>query len=203
MHKWVEQQLLLQRAGAWEARAISAEATNRNLKALPSMANEDRRAAESRSADVTKERDRLVDRVKTPERDPGTARKAAGAPAYIGEGAEGAEGPPGERAGGGGGQCLRCPVPCDWRARVACPGRGLRRPDVGRVQRPPEDDAGQWLAGRGGHRGARHGQGECHPQGRAPAVPLPPASRQQPWTPPSVRRWWSRALRAPLAGALL
>ena len=31
MHEWVEQQQLLQRAGAWEARAISAEAADRDL----------------------------------------------------------------------------------------------------------------------------------------------------------------------------
>ena len=31
----------------------------------------------------------------------------------------------------------------------------------------------------------------------------PTASRQRPWTPPSLRRWWSEAPRAPLAGALL
>ena len=70
-----------------------------------SRANEDRRAAESRLADVTTERDRLVARVKTLERDLGTACKAAGAPAkppaQVGEGAEGAEAPPGVRAGGG------------------------------------------------------------------------------------------------------
>ena len=33
VHEWMEQQQLLQRAGAWEARAISAEAANRDLKA--------------------------------------------------------------------------------------------------------------------------------------------------------------------------
>ena len=88
--------------GAWEARAISAEAANRDLEARLSRANEDRRAAESRLADVTKERDRLAGRVKTLERDLGTARKAK-PPAQAGEGPEGAEAPPGDRAGGGGG----------------------------------------------------------------------------------------------------
>ena len=87
--------------------AMSAEAANRDLEAHLSRANEDRRAAESRLADVTKERDCLVTRVKTLERDLGTARKAPPAPAkppaQTGEGAEGAKGPPGERAGGGGG----------------------------------------------------------------------------------------------------
>ena len=39
--------------GAWNARAISAEAANRDLEARLSKANEDRRAAESRLADVT------------------------------------------------------------------------------------------------------------------------------------------------------
>ena len=81
VHEWVEQQHLLQPAGAWEARVMTAEAANRDLEARLSRANEDRRAAESKFADVTKERDRLVTRVKTVERDLGTARKAAGAPA--------------------------------------------------------------------------------------------------------------------------
>ena len=94
VHEWVEQQLQLQRAGTWKARAISAEAANRDLEARLSRANEYRRAAESRLADVTKERDRLVAKVKTPERDLGTARKAK-PPAQAGEGAEGAEPPPG------------------------------------------------------------------------------------------------------------
>ena len=58
VQEWVEQQ----RAGAWEARAISAEAANRDLEARLSRANEDRRDSESRLADVTKERDRLAPR---------------------------------------------------------------------------------------------------------------------------------------------
>ena len=99
VHEWVEQQQQLQRAGAWEARAISAEAANRDLEARLSRANEDRRAAESQLADVTKERDRLATRVKTLERDLGTARKAK-PPAQAGEVLEGAEVPPGYRAGG-------------------------------------------------------------------------------------------------------
>ena len=107
VHEWVEQRQQLQRAGAWGARAISTEAAKRDLEARLSRANEDGRAAESRSADVPKQRDRLVTRVKTLERDLGTARKAAGAPAKppakTGEGAEGAEAPRPERAGGGGG----------------------------------------------------------------------------------------------------
>ena len=65
VHEWVEQQ----RAGAWDARAISAEAANRDLEACLSKANEDRRDTESRLADVTKERDRLATKVKTLERD--------------------------------------------------------------------------------------------------------------------------------------
>ena len=86
---------------------MSAEAANRDLEARLSGANDDRRAAETRLAELTKERDRLVTRVKTLEPDLGTARKAAGAPAkppgQTGEGAEGAEGPPVEIEGGGGG----------------------------------------------------------------------------------------------------
>ena len=124
--EWVEQQHQLQRAGAWEVRAMSAEAANRDLKARLSRANEDRRAAETWLADLTKERDRLATRVKTLERDLGTAHKAAGAPAkppaQTREGAEGAEGPTVERAGGGGGQSHRCPVPSGRRAGLACPG---------------------------------------------------------------------------------
>ena len=97
LHEWVEQEQQLQRAGAWKARAISAVAATRDHKARLSRANEDRRAAES-VADVTKERDHLVARVKTLERDLGTVRKAAGSPAkppaQTREGAEGAEPPP-------------------------------------------------------------------------------------------------------------
>ena len=137
MHEWVEQQQQLQRAGAWEARAISAEEANRDLEARLSRANEDGRAAESRLADVTKERDRMATRVKTLERDLGRARKAK-QPAQAGEGPEGAEAPPGDRAGGGGAmppvsgtfwpahrpsmprpghapaRCRRCPPACGW-----------------------------------------------------------------------------------------
>ena len=92
MHKWVEQQQQLQRAGAWEVRTISARAGNRNLAARLYRANEDRRAAESRLADVTKERDRLVARVKTLERGDGAQGKATG----TGRGgAGGCRGPPG------------------------------------------------------------------------------------------------------------
>ena len=90
MGEWVEAQQLLQQCGAWAVRAVSAE---------------DRRAAETRLADVTRERDRLASRVNTVERDLGTVCKAAGGtpPAQTREGAEGAEGPTTERAGGGGG----------------------------------------------------------------------------------------------------
>ena len=76
VHEWVEQR----RAGAWEARAISAEATNRDLEARLSRANEARRDAESRLADVTKERDRLATKVKTGARPGDVAQgKATGA----------------------------------------------------------------------------------------------------------------------------
>ena len=95
---WVDQQ----RAGAWEARAISAEAANRDLEARPSRANEDRRDCESRLADVTKERDRLATKVRTPERDVATLRKVkpAAQPAEAVERAEEARAPspPGDRA---------------------------------------------------------------------------------------------------------
>ena len=101
---WVEQQHQPQRAGAWVMRAVSAEAANRDLEARLFRANNDRRATDTRLAEVTKKRDRLVTRVKTLERGLGTARNAAGAPAkpsaQIGEGAQGAEPPPVERAGG-------------------------------------------------------------------------------------------------------
>ena len=75
---WVEQQHQLQRAGAWEVCAMSAEAANRELEACLSKANEDRRAAKTGVADLTKERDRLAAKVKTLERDSGRARKATG-----------------------------------------------------------------------------------------------------------------------------
>ena len=151
VQEWVEQQW----AGAWEARAISAEAANRDLEARLSGAYEDKRDSESRLADVTKERDRLAAKVKTLERDLATLRKAkpAAQPAEAVERPEGAEAPPGDR--GGGGQCRRCPVPPGRRTSVACPGRGVRRPDVGSVQRPADGHDGQWQAGRCGQRGPR------------------------------------------------
>ena len=77
VQEWVEQEQQLQRSGAWEVRAISAEAANHDLESRSCRANEDRCAADSRLADVTKERDRLVTRVKSLERNLGTARKAA------------------------------------------------------------------------------------------------------------------------------
>ena len=84
---------------------MSAEAANRDLEARLYRANEERRAAETRLADVTLERHRLTARVKTLERDLGTARKAAGAPAkplaQTREDAKGAEGPTAKRAGRG------------------------------------------------------------------------------------------------------
>ena len=71
--------------------ATSAEAASRDLEARLSRANDDTRAAETRLAEVTKERDRLVTKVKSLKRDLGTARKAAGAlakpPPQTGEGA--------------------------------------------------------------------------------------------------------------------
>ena len=102
--EWVEQQHQLQRAGAWDVRAMSAEAANRDLEARLSRANEDMWAAETRLADVTRERDRLAAQVESLERNLGTARKAAGAPAKPpAQTGEGAEGPTAERAAGGGG----------------------------------------------------------------------------------------------------
>ena len=171
VQEWVDQQ----RAGAWEARAISAEAANRDLEARLSRANEDKRDYESRLADVTKERDRLATKVKTLERDVATLRKAkpAAQPAEAVERAEGAEAPapPGDR---GGGQCCRCPVPPGRHTGLACPGRGMRRPDVRSVHRPADGHDGQWPAGRCGQRGPRRPQGDCRNGGSAPAVPPPP-----------------------------
>ena len=99
VQEWVDQQ----RAGAWEARAISAEAANRDLVARLPGANRDRRDFESRLADVTKERDRLATKVKVLERDVATLRKAkpAAQPAEAVERAEVAEAPapPGDKGG--------------------------------------------------------------------------------------------------------
>ena len=117
-----------------------AEAANRDLWAHLSRANEDRRDAESRLADVTKKRDRLATKVKTLKRDLATSRKAKppAQAAQAGEGPMGAEAPPGDRAGGGGrvppvsgtfwpahtrgmprprhapARCQRCPPACGW-----------------------------------------------------------------------------------------
>ena len=121
----MEQQQLLKQGGAWAVRAMSAEAANRDLEACLSRADEDRRAGETRLADVTWERDRLASRVKTLERDLGTARKTAGGrpPAQTGEGDEGAEGPTAKRAArGGGGHSRRRSLPFGRCAGMACPG---------------------------------------------------------------------------------
>ena len=97
VQEWVDQQ----RVRAWEARAISAEAANRDLEARLSKANEDRRDSESRLADVTKERDRLATKVKTLEHDLATLRKAkpAAQPAEAVERSEGADAPPDDKGG--------------------------------------------------------------------------------------------------------
>ena len=134
VHEWVEQQ----RAGAWEARAINAEAANRDLEARLSRANEDTWDAESRLADVTKERDRLAAKVKTLERDQATSRKAkpAAQAARAVERPESFEAPPGDKRGGtvppvsgtswpahrrgmprprrAPARCRQCPPACGW-----------------------------------------------------------------------------------------
>ena len=99
----VQERVEQQRAGAWEARAISAEAANRDLEARLCRADEDRRDSESRLADVNKERDRPAAKVKTLERDLATLRKAkpAAEPAEVVERLEGAEAPPGDSGAGG------------------------------------------------------------------------------------------------------
>ena len=207
--EWVEQQHQLQRAGAGEVRAMSAEAANCDLDARLSRANDDRRATETRLAEVTKERDRLVTRVKTLERDLGTARKATGAPAkplaYTGEGAEGTEGPPVERAGRGGGGGAMPPVSGTfWPARRP----GMPRPGHAPATCQPCRPASGWPCWRVASRWRwtpwRPTWPASMPPTRTCAGSTPPtASRQRPWTPLSLRRWWSRAPRAPLAGALL
>ena len=198
MHEWVEQQQQQQqRAGAWEARAISAEAANHDLEARLSRANEDRRSAESRLADVTKEWDRLATKVKTLERNVATSRKAKppAQAAQAGEGLEGAEAPPGDRAGGGGGSAagvwyLLAGAQASHAQAKACAGQmsavstGLLMammasgqqadvdsvaPDAPKVSATLEDVRRQY--------------------------PPPTASRLRPWTPPLWRRWRSRACR--------
>ena len=103
MDEWVEQQQ--QQRATWEAHAISDEAASRDLENRLSRANEDRRAAETQFTAATRERVRLAFKVNTLDRDLGTARKATGGrpPGQTGKGAEGAEVPTAERAGGGGG----------------------------------------------------------------------------------------------------
>ena len=124
VQEWVDQQ----RAGAWEARAISAEAANRDLETRLSRANEDRRDSASRLADVTKERDRLATKVKNLERDLATLCKAkpAAQPAEAVERPEGAAAPPGDKGGGSAAgvrmprprrapaRCRQCPPACGW-----------------------------------------------------------------------------------------
>ena len=199
VQEWVDQQ----RAGAWEARAISAEAANRDLEARLSRANEDRRDCESRLADVTKERDRPASKVKTLERDVATLRKAkpAAQPAEAVERAEGAEAsaPPGDTGGASaaGVRYLLAGAQA-WHAQAeACAGQmsavstGLRMAMLGSGQQVDVDSVAP----------------------DAPKVTTameevrrqypPTASRRRPWTPLLWRRWRSRAPRAPLAGALL
>ena len=57
---------------------------------------------------------------------------------------------------------------------LACPGRGMRRPNVGGVHRPAHGHDGQWPAGRCGQCGPRRPKGDCRTGGCAPAVPPPP-----------------------------
>ena len=180
---------------------MSAQATNRDLEARLFRANDDRRAAETRLAELTKERDRLVTRVKTLERDLETAGMAAGAPAkppaHTGDGAEGAEGPLVERAGRGG---AMLPVSDTfWPAH---------RPRHAPARCGPCRPASGWpcwlVASRSRWTPWRPTWPGSVPPTRTCAGGTPPtASRQRRWTPPSLRRWWSRAPRAPLAGALL
>ena len=169
VQEWLDQQ----RVGAWEARAISAEAANRDLEARLSRANEDMRDSESRWAVVTKERDRLATMVKTLERDVATLRKAkpAAQPAEAVERAEGAEAPPGDKGGASaaGVRYLLAGAQA-WHAQAeACAGQmsavptGLRMAMLGSGQQVDVD------------RGPRRPQGDCRNRGSAPAVPpLPP-----------------------------
>ena len=199
VHQWVDQQ----RAGAWEARAISAEAANRDLEARLSRANEDRRDSESRLADVTKECDRLATKVKTLERDLATLRKAkpAAQPAEAVERPEGAEAPPGDkgRASAASVRYLLAGAQA-WHAQAeACGGQmsavptGLRMAMMASGKQVDVDsvapDAPKVTA--------------ALDQVRRQYPPPPTASRRRPWTPPLWRRWGSRAPRSPLAGALL
>ena len=123
VQEWVDQQ----RAGAWEARAISAEAANRDLEACLSRANEDRRDSESRLADVTKERDRLATKVKPLERDLATLCKAkpAAQPAEAVERPEGAVAPPGAKGGASAAGVRYLPAGAQaWHAQAeACAGQ--------------------------------------------------------------------------------
>ena len=139
-----------------------------HLEALLSRANEDRQDAESRLADVTKERDRLATKVKTLERDLATSRKAK-PPAQAAqalEGPEGAEAPPDDSGGGGAVPPVSSTL---WPAHR----RGMRRPDVGSVHGPADGHDGQWPAGQCDERGLQRPQGECRTGGCAPAAPLP------------------------------
>ena len=186
VHEWVEQQW----AGAWEARAISAEAANRDLEARLPRANCDRRDAESRSADVTKERDRLAASVKTVECNLATSRKAKppAQAAQAGEKPEGAEAALSDR---GGGRCRRCPVPPGQRTGVARPGRGVR---------------GQMSAVSSGLRMAMMASGQqadvdsVAPDTQKVSASLeevrqqypPSAPRRPPWTPPLWRWLWGQ-----------
>ena len=176
----MEQRLLLQRAGAGEAHARSAEAVNRDLEAHLSRANEDRQTTKSRSADVTKELDCLVTRVKTLERDLGTTRKAARhQQSYRHKQGRGLRVPRLPRVrgrGGGGGNAAGVRYLLigaqAWHAQAeSCAGQmsavftGLQMAMMATGQQ-----------GEGGHRGPQHPQAECRTRGCAPAVHHPPTA---------------------------
>ena len=204
VHEWVEQHAQLQRTGAWVARGISAEAANHTSRFACRRANEDKRAAEWWLADVTKEPDRLVVRAKTVERDPGTAHKATGhRQSHCHRQGWGLRvpRPPRVRVRGGG----AVPLVSATLWPTHRPGMPRRRHAPARCgQCPPASGWPRWpLASR-----PMWTPWPPTPPGFVPhwrmcaGSTLPTASSQRPWTPSPLRRWWSRALTAPLPGAL-
>ena len=97
MDEWVEQQQ--QQRATWEVRAISADTTQRDLKARLDKANEDHRAAETERDALRRDKDRLTAKSTVLEREAPRRRAPGGkAPGPTAEGEP--EGPTPERGVG-------------------------------------------------------------------------------------------------------
>ena len=78
LDEWVEQQQQKQLHATWKVRAISAEAAQRDVEACLTKANKHKRAAETGCAALRRDKDRLLAKVKTLERDLAEAQGTGG-----------------------------------------------------------------------------------------------------------------------------